>query len=41
LPKDITLVESALAAMKGRYGYCVDCAKDALVLLLSKRYTGN
>lgn len=41
LPKDITQVESALTAMKSRYGYCVECAKDALVLLLSRRYTGN
>ncbi len=39
LAKEVAQVESALEAMKSRYGYCVECAKDALVLLLSKRYT--
>ena len=32
-------VEDSLAAMKERYGYCDFCAKDAIILLLSKRYT--
>ena len=39
LAKDVAQVEAALEAMKTRYGYCLECAKDALVLLLSKRYT--
>jgi len=38
LPKEIDQVKQALAAMTERHGYCVHCAKDALVLLLSKRY---
>ncbi len=36
--RDIVLVEQTLTAMKTRYGYCEHCAKDALVLLLGKRY---
>jgi predicted Ser/Thr protein kinase len=36
--RDVAQVESTLNAMKTRYGYCEHCAKDALVLLLTKRY---
>jgi len=36
--RDVAQVESTLTAMKTRYGYCEHCAKDALVLLLTKRY---
>lgn len=32
-------VGSTLQAMKDRHGYCDDCAKDALLLLLGRRYT--
>ena len=39
LPKEIQQVESTLAAMRERYGYCDQCAKEALVLLLGRRYT--
>jgi serine protein kinase len=38
-PKEIGQVESTLAAMKERFGYCDFCAKDALLLLITKRYT--
>ncbi len=38
LPKELEAVKQALAAMQERSGYCVNCAKEALVLLLSKRY---
>ena len=37
--KDVQAVEKMLAAMKGQYGYCDCCARDALVLLLGRRYT--
>src|SRR5438067_2069205 len=37
--KEIAQVESTLLAMKERFGYCDNCAKDALLLLLTKRYT--
>ena len=36
--RELAQVESTLASMKSRYGYCEHCAKDALVLLLTKRY---
>jgi serine protein kinase len=32
-------VESMLAAMKSRYGYCEHCAKDAILFLMRKRYS--
>jgi predicted Ser/Thr protein kinase len=38
LPREVEQVQTALNAMKTRYGYCENCAKDALVLLLSRRY---
>ena len=38
LPREVEQVQTALAAMKTRYGYCENCAKDALVLLLPRRY---
>jgi predicted Ser/Thr protein kinase len=38
-PKEIGQVESTLGAMKERFGYCDNCAKDALLLLFTKRYT--
>jgi serine protein kinase len=37
--RDLAQVESMLGNMKARYGYCDACAKDALVLLLGRRYT--
>jgi predicted Ser/Thr protein kinase len=37
--RDTAQVESMLGNMKSRYGYCDACAKDALVLLLGRRYT--
>ncbi len=37
-PKDAAQVESTLAAMTSKYGYCEHCAKDALLFLLRKRY---
>src|SRR5207248_2430650 len=38
-PEEIAQVESTLLSMKERFGYCDNCAKDALLLLLTKRYT--
>jgi len=38
VPRETEQVESTLAAMKSRYGYCEHCAKDAIGLLLAKRY---
>ena len=38
-PKDVQQVESTLSGMKSRFGYCDNCAKDALLLLITKRYT--
>jgi serine protein kinase len=32
-------VEETLRAMRDNRGYCEHCAKDSIVLLLSKRYT--
>jgi predicted Ser/Thr protein kinase len=37
--KEISQVESTLTSMKDRFGYCDHCAKDAVLLLLTKRYT--
>jgi serine protein kinase len=37
--KETGQVESTLTSMKDRFGYCDYCAKDAVLLLLSKRYT--
>jgi len=37
--KEIAQVESTLGSMKERFRYCDNCAKDALLLLLTKRYT--
>jgi serine protein kinase len=37
--KDVEAVEKMLQAMKDRYAYCENCARDALVLLLGRRYT--
>jgi predicted Ser/Thr protein kinase len=38
IPREVEQVQLSLAAMKTRYGYCESCAKDALVLLLERRY---
>jgi serine protein kinase len=38
IPREVEQVQQSLAAMKTRYGYCESCAKDALVLLLERRY---
>jgi hypothetical protein len=32
-------VQETLAGMRDNRGYCDHCAKDAIILLLSKRYT--
>jgi serine protein kinase len=37
-PREQQQVEKTLTAMAERYRYCRDCAKDAIVLLLRKRY---
>ena len=37
--KEVQQVESTLTGMKSRFGYCDHCAKDALLLLITKRYT--
>jgi len=31
-------VEDTLATLRSRYGYCEDCAKDAILFLLRRRY---
>jgi predicted Ser/Thr protein kinase len=36
--KEAAQVESSLKAMVSKYGYCENCAKDALVFLMRKRY---
>ena len=36
--REVEQVQAALSQMKSRYGYCDHCAKDALVLLLARRY---
>jgi serine protein kinase len=33
-------VEDTLRTMRERYGYCEDCARDAILLLLRRRYDG-
>jgi hypothetical protein len=38
LPREVEQVQVALSAMKKNYGYCDNCARDALVLLLARRY---
>ena len=38
-PKEIAQVEKTVATMVERYKYCRDCAKDAMLFLLRKRYT--
>lgn len=39
LAKEVQQVEATLVGMREKYGYCTDCAKEALVLLLGRRYT--
>jgi predicted Ser/Thr protein kinase len=36
--KEAAQVESTLKSMISKYGYCENCAKDALVFLMRKRY---
>ncbi len=36
--KERTQVEETLSAMKQRYGYCEDCAKDTILFLMRERY---
>jgi serine protein kinase len=36
--KEQTQVQQTLKALE-RYGYCENCAKDGIVMLLSRRYT--
>jgi hypothetical protein len=37
-PKEATQVETTLKSMSSRYGYCDNCAKDAILFLMRKRY---
>ena len=36
--KEVGQVNEMLATMTSRYGYCRECAKDAILFLLRKRY---
>jgi serine protein kinase len=38
-PKEISQVENMLATMTSRYQYCEHCARDAILLLMRKRYS--
>ena len=38
-PDAVAASEKTLAAMKSRFGYCEQCAKDAVVALIRKRYS--
>ncbi len=37
-PDAAAAAQTTLAAMKSRFGYCDDCAKDAVLALVRKRY---
>ena len=39
LPDAVAASSATLSAMKSRFGYCDDCAKDAVLALIRKRYT--
>jgi serine protein kinase len=38
-PEAAAVAQSTLAAMKSRFGYCDNCAKDAVLALIRKRYS--
>jgi hypothetical protein len=38
-PDAATAAGNTLATMKSRFGYCDDCAKDAILALVRKRYS--
>ena len=38
-PESATAAQTTLATMKGRFGYCDNCAKDAVLALIRKRYS--
>ncbi len=38
-PEAAAAAQTTLAAMKARFGYCDDCAKDAVLALVRKRYS--
>ncbi len=38
-PRDRQAVEELLANMRERYGYCENCAKEAILLLMRRRYS--
>lgn len=38
-PDHAEAAKNTLAALKSRYGYCDDCARDAVLALVKKRYT--
>ena len=38
-PQAATEAQATLAVMKSRFGYCDNCAKDAVLALIRKRYT--
>ncbi len=37
-PREVAQAEKMLAAMTGRHGYCPECARDAVLFLLPRRY---
>lgn len=39
LERDRRQVEEMLSTMKSRYGYCENCAKDAILFLMKRRYS--
>lgn len=39
LPDAVVAVRSTLGSLKSRFGYCDNCAKDAVLALVRKRYT--
>jgi predicted Ser/Thr protein kinase len=38
LPEDAQAAQATLATLKARFGYCDNCARDAIVALVRKRY---
>jgi len=38
-PKEVAQVEAMVVTMTGRYHYCRECAKDAIVFLMQRRYS--
>ena len=38
-PEAAAAANTTLATMKSRFGYCENCAKDAVLALIRKRYS--